>query len=183
MKFFEISVDDSCKTVPQIMNWYEEIKVRLISWETYHKLPKRKVLMITPSPATNFTDIVSFPFLLVSPMIKEVIRLYGDEVVFREIILLDIKNKLEKQYYLPVMEENCDIELINLQSKGYMITEKLEIPAWVEGRNIFWVKYKEKRHTIVSLDLAESLLRRNAAGIGLQEVILNEVGEHENRKN
>ena len=112
MKYFDISVNDSYRTSPQITNWYEEIKVRLINWETYQKLPRRKVLMITSSPNTIFTDIISFPFILVSPMIKEVIRLYRDEVIFREIILLDIKNKLEKQYYLPVMEESSDIELI-----------------------------------------------------------------------
>lgn len=183
MKYFDISVNDSYRTSPQITNWYEEIKVRLINWETYHKLPRRKVLMITSSPNTIFTDIISFPFLLVSPMIKEVIRLYRDEVVFKEIMLLDIKNKLEKQYYLPVMEESSDIELINLKGRETIVTEKIKTPAWVEGRNIFWVKYKEKRHTIVSLDFAESILRRNAVGIGLQEVILSQGGKYESRKN
>lgn len=45
------------------------------------------------------------------------------------------------------------------------------------------MKYKENRHTIVSLDFAESILRRNAVGIGLQEVILSEGGKYESRKN
>lgn len=37
---------------------------------------------------------------------------------------------------------------------------------------IFWVNDSKKRHTIISLDLAESLLRRDVFGLGLKEVEL-----------
>jgi len=108
---------------------------------------------------------------LVSSMVKDTIRLYGDEVVFKEIILLDSKNELEQVYYLPVMQENCEIELLHIMRNDHMDFHK-NIPQWIDGRNIFWIKQKGERHTIINLDLAESLLRRNAVGIQLKEVRL-----------
>lgn len=39
-------------------------------------------------------------------------------------------------------------------------------------RNLFWVRDSKKRHIILSLDMAESLIRRNIMGLGLCEVEL-----------
>jgi len=172
MKYFELTLDrDTYKTAPRLINWYRVQDVQLIKWESYHKLKKRQIYNIEPSLETIFTDIVSFPFLLVSSMVKDTIRLYGDEVVFKEIILLDSKNELEQVYYLPVMQENCEIELLHIMRNDHMDFHK-NIPQWIDGRNIFWIKQKGERHTIINLDLAESLLRRNAVGIQLKEVRL-----------
>ncbi len=172
MKYFELTLDrDTYKTAPRLINWYRVQDVQLIKWESYHKLKKRQIYNIEPSLETIFTDIVSFPFLLVSSMVKDTIRLYGDEVVFKEIILLDSKNELEQVYYLPVMQENCEIELVHIMRNDHMDFHK-NIPQWINGRNIFWIKQKGERHTIINLDLAESLLRRNAIGIQLKEVRL-----------
>ena len=89
MKYFELTLDrDTYKTAPKLINWYRVQDVRLIKWESYHKLQKRQIYNIEPSSETIFTDIVSFPFLLVSTMVKDVIEMYGDEVIFREIILI-----------------------------------------------------------------------------------------------
>ena len=83
MKYFELTLDrDTYKTAPKLINWYRVQDVRLIKWESYHKLQKRQIYNIEPSSETIFTDIVSFPFLLVSTMVKDVIEMYGDEVIF-----------------------------------------------------------------------------------------------------
>lgn len=112
MKYFELTLDrDTYKTAPKLINWYRVQDVRLIKWESYHKLQKRQIYNIEPSSETIFTDIVSFPFLLVSTMVKDVIEMYGDEVIFREIILMDSQNEIEQVYYLPVMRENLETEL------------------------------------------------------------------------
>lgn len=50
---------------------------------------------------------------------------------------------------------------------------QIKVPEWVGERTIFWVKKNEKRYTIINLDLAESLLRRNAVGLELKEVQLS----------
>ncbi len=174
MKYFEIKLDsDNYVDAPRLINWYKIQDVRLIRWETYHKLKNRLIYNIDSSEYIVSTDIISFPFLLVSPMVRETIKMYGDKVVFKETILLNVEKDFEQVYYLPVMEESEQIKL-SYVGKNESYSQKEKVPEWAVERNIFWVRKKEKRHTIISLDLAESLLRRNAIGVELKEVFLSE---------
>ncbi len=169
MKYFELTLDSNIyKNTPRLINWYGVQDVRLIKWETYHKLQNRQIYNIEPSLETVFTDIVSVPFLLVSPMVRDTIKMYGDKVVFKEIILVDSKNQQEHIYYLPVMEENPDIGMFYMTRNNKRDNKGFH--QWMNERNIFWIRQKGERHTIISLDLAESLLRRNAVGLALKEV-------------
>lgn len=171
MKYFDLALDSGIyKTAPRLVNWYGVQDVRLIKWETYHKLQNRQIYNIEPSQETVFTDIVSIPFLLVSQMVKDTIKMYGDRVVFKETILVDSKNQREQVYYLPIMEENPDIGMADIT--GDKKRDYKDIPQWVNERNIFWIRQRGEQHTIISLDLAESLLRRNAVGLALKEVRL-----------
>lgn len=175
MKYYELKLDDTnFIEAPDLMNWYGIQDVRLIKWETYHKLKNRLVYRINPAGNIIFTDIISFPFLLVSPMVRDVIKMYGDKVVFKEVILLSTEKGFEELYYLPVMEETDQINLLYVKTRQNDI-QQTQIPEWVGERNIFWVRKKGKRHTIINLDLAESLLRRNAVGLELKEVLLTQV--------
>lgn len=173
MKYFELKLDNVNFTgAPRLINWYGVQDVRLIKWESYHKWKNRQVYSIDPSPHTIFTDIVSSPFLLVSPMVKDTIRMYADEVVFKEVILLDSVNEFDKVYYLPIMRENNEIEFQFREKNDRHLNQK-GTPEWIKERNIFWITNKGTRHTIINLDLAESLLRRQAMGIQLKEVQFN----------
>ena len=108
-------------------------------------------------------------------MVKEVIEMYREHCFFRIVILLDQLNKESRLYYLPVLDETNDIQLQRVQYKdGESISETLDAEREkVElDRNLFWVKDLKKRHTILSLDMAETLIRRGVTGLGLCEVEL-----------
>ncbi|WP_143320605.1 hypothetical protein [Clostridium sp. HBUAS56010] len=175
MKYFEIQDSPELKYAPQLKNWYGTFDVRDIRIDTFPKLPERQLFNIEPCENTIFTDIILFPFLLVSPMVKEVIEMYREHCFFRIVILLDQLNKESRLYYLPVLDESNDIQLQKVQYKdGESISatldaerEKVEL-----DRNLFWVKGLKKRHTILSLNMAESLIRRGVTGLGLCEVEL-----------
>jgi len=174
MKYFELELDDvNYSDAPRLINWYGVQDVRLIKWENYHKWQQRLVYDVNPSEPIIFTDILSFPFLLVSPMIKNTIQLYGDKVVFKETILLSSEKEFEEVYYLPIMQESDQLHLSYVESWGNR-NQQGKLPEWMKDRNIFWVRQKGKRHTIINLDLAESLLRRKAIGLHLKEVLVSE---------
>ncbi len=175
MKYYELKLDSTnFIEAPDLIDWYGIQDVRLIKWETYHKLKNRLVYRINPTENIIFTDIISFPFLLVSPMVRSVIKMYGDKVVFKEVILLSAEKGFEEVYYLPVMEETDQINLLYVKTRQNYI-QQTKIPEWVGERNIFWVRKNGKRYTIINLDLAESLLRRNAVGLELKEVYLSQI--------
>lgn len=175
MKYFKLQETPEFKYGPQIKNWYGTFDVRDIKMETFPKLPKRQLYTVEPLESLIFTDIILFPFLLVSPMVKKVIEIYREQSFYREIILLNQISGESKTYYLPVLNEAEELQIVEQNYKNGEPVINTEIPEGTRvlvNRHIFWVRDLSKRHTVISLELAESLLKRGAIGVGLKEVIL-----------
>lgn len=175
MKYFKLQEAPEDKYGPHIKDWYGTFDVRDIKMETFPNLPKRQLYVIEPYESLIFTDIILFPFLLVSPMVKKVIEMYKEQSFFREVILLNQKSGESRIYYLPVLNESKELLLVEQNySNGEILTNiKIEDKTKVTvNKHIFWVRNSVKRYTVVSLNFAESLLKRDAIGVGLKEVLL-----------
>ena len=81
---------------------------------------------------------------------------------FRKVILADQAKRESRLYYLPVLDETSQIRLESGRGKEGLCVD----------RNLFWVRDTKKRHSIISMDMAESLIRREVTGLGLCEVTL-----------
>lgn len=169
MKYFEIQEAPESKYAPRLENWYGRFDVRDISLKAYDRLPQRQLFVIEPSEKTIFTDIILFPFLLLSPKVTEVIKMYGERCFYREVILLDQVNGKSKLYHLPVFDET---DRLFAADRRMGVSKGVSGEAHDPGKQVFWVRDSLKRHTIISLDLAESLLKREVAGLGIKEVEL-----------
>lgn len=175
MKYFEIQDSQELKYAPRLKDWYGKFDVRDIRLDTFPKLPDMQLFTIEPSERTDYTDIILFPFLLVSPMVREVIEMYRELCFFRRVVLLDQKKMESECYYLPVLDETSDIRLRRKTYKnGVCISDDTIIKEEriYPDRNLFWVRDSKKRHIILSMDMAESLIRRGVSGLGLCEVEL-----------
>ena len=107
MKYFEIVDSPELKYAPQLKNWYGKFDVRNIRIDRFPELPENQLFFIEPSDHTVYTDIIRFPFLLVSPMVKAVIRMYRECCFFRNIVLLDSVRKESRQYFLPARDNRA----------------------------------------------------------------------------
>ncbi|MCI9071257.1 MAG: hypothetical protein HFH80_00335 [Lachnospiraceae bacterium] len=165
MKYFEIQEAPELKYAPQLENWYGKFDVRDIRLEGFPRLPDRQLFTIKPSDRTIFTDIIQFPFLLLSLKAAEVIRMYRERCFCRDVILLDQISGKSELYQLPVFDETDKLSIRERQDGAQSETVELD-------KHIFWVRDSLKRHTVISLDLAESLLRREVTGLGLREIEL-----------
>lgn len=90
-------------------------------------------------------------------------------------ILLDQLSGRSEMYCLPVFDETDRIQILGKNEEGEIRGEpsaKQKMPEAYLNKNIFWVRDFRKRHTIISLELAESLLRREVFGLGIREVTL-----------
>lgn len=173
MKYFVMQDSPELKYAPKLKNWYGKFDVRNICLDGFPNLPKVQQFVLEPFDNTMFTDVILFPFLLVSPMVQEVIKMYRERCFFCNVILIDQLKKESRMYYLPVLDETMDIRLQKKQYiNGVCISENQEI--WEEklelDRNIFWVRDSGKRHIVLSMDMAESLIRRGITGLSLCEV-------------
>lgn len=165
MKYFEIQEAPEQKYAPQLENWYGKFDVRDIKMEGFPSLPDRQLFTVTPSDRTIFTDIIQFPFLLLSLKVTDVIKMYRERCFCRDVILLDQVSGKSELYQLPVFDETDRLSVRERQAG-----ERGEMVAL--DKHIFWVRDSFKRHTVISLDLAESLLRREVTGLGLKEIEL-----------
>ena len=130
-----------------------------------HKYAPRELFVIESSEKTIFTDIILFPFLLLSPNVMDVIKMHHERCFYREVILLDQLNGKSELYYLPVFDETEKLLIRNRED--LMQEEEVNLK-----KEIFWIRDSFKRHTIISLELAESLLWREITGLGIKEVKL-----------
>ena len=76
MKYFLLHTDPQYTTAPDLLDWRDKIDPRYIRKGRSYRLPQRELLLIRENPDTVFTDVLSFPFFLVTQLGKDVICLY-----------------------------------------------------------------------------------------------------------
>lgn len=173
MKYFELQDNPDLKYAPRIKNWYGKFDTKNITLEKYPDLPQHQLFVLDSATKIIFTDLILFPFLLVSPSVMDIIQMYKELCFYRDVILLDQVGGESKLYYLPVFNETSKLHVVEKGDKLLedtcfnLLNEKVYL-----DNNIFWVNDSKKRHTIISLDLVESMLKRNITGLGIKEVEL-----------
>lgn len=168
MRYFLIHTDDQFTTAPNILNWYEKINKHWIKIGDSFRLPQRELLMIESNPATVFTDILSFPFFLVTKKVRKVMEMYAPTTVYKDIVLLDSVNKLVEVYYLPILEHvSCLAKESVLSPDRSIIKSAVIDTSKVGDRSIFFIDDVRNTYVVARLDIVESFLRRGARGIGL----------------
>lgn len=171
MRYFKIEADRKYATAPQIINWYQQLDNRDLKTDSYDKIPKRTLLRIQPNKNTIFLDFISNPFFLFSEKVKDCVALYEPNLSYKEMILLDYKNSRMQPYFHPMFHElDClgENTVFNLDRSELNIIELEE--EKLEDKAIFRLAGVSKCYVIVRLDLLESLLRRGAIGLSIQEV-------------
>lgn len=152
MQYFTMQTQKLFLESLNIIGWQEKINKDWICLDELHRIPKRILLPVGKRDTVPFPDIISSPFLMVTDLIYGVIKMYGDLVYTRDVILMDYKNHIHKRYYLLVFN--------NIEGSGSAIWDY----------NIFYKNINKVRKIVVRLDFAESILRRGATGIWLEKI-------------
>ncbi len=176
MKYFELVNTLELKYAPKIKNSRTKVEEKDIQSKSFSQLPQTQLWVLEPSERIIFTDIILFPFLLVSPNVKKIIEMHQADCCYRDIILLDEVSGKTKLYHLPMLYETNQLQIIS-RKRGDMegwqkLREESSARRPVIKSNIFQVRDTLMQHTIISLELAESLLSNRTFGIGLREVEL-----------
>ncbi|RDY32218.1 hypothetical protein [Lachnotalea glycerini] len=170
MRFFMIEEDKEYVNKPQIKNWIKTIAPRDLYMREYSKIPKRALFHIEPHKNTVFIDIITIPFLLISKKIYSVVKKYEPNLQFKEIILLDRKYAKAEEYFLPILEKkDCLTEKSEFNLDHSVIKRAVIDCEKTDDRCIFTFN-QGSNITVIRLDLAESILRREAFGFYLKEV-------------
>ncbi len=172
MKFFLLRWEEKGNPVPRVVNWMAKLDYRAIQTRKIGRLPKRTLLYVENNPETVFSDIISSPFLLVSELIWDVMKKYEIRREGKQIILLDGVYGFAEIYYLPDLQECTCLHADTEFNNDGTIIKKLILDRDVTEKlpPFFRVAGVQKDYVIGRLDFVESILRRGAKGIKLEEL-------------
>lgn len=167
MKYFIVEVDKNY--VPPTPNgWNGIIDRKTLSGKKPCQVQKHMLFQVEAHMQMVFTDVLTFPCFMVSSKVRDIIKKYDSYVRFARIILFDKERKNSMVYYIPFMEQvdyeevrdETDKNVWHIQVRKEDIKEKI----------IITIKNNVNYHVIMRMDLVESILRRDAIGIGLREI-------------
>lgn len=171
MKYFVISTATACVDAPRLRNWYGKINPRWINSKDAHQLPSRELFFVEEQERVVFTDILSKPFFMVSEMVSRVILMYEPLTKMKEILLLDEKNKKSERYFLPILDEvDCMTNDSEFNADKSIIKRGILNYETVKDKAIFVIGGVKGRYVVGNLEFVESILKRGARGVGLQEI-------------
>lgn len=167
MKYFLLSVDKSYEP-PRPVKWYGILDQKTLERTARYQMPEHLLFTVEKHMQMVYTDVLTYPCFMVSEMVRNVIRKYDASIYFLRIVLYDGERKKSRAYYIPYLEDvacvrSTDLRLIHMRQ---VIVYKDDMA----GRVIARTEKENHQHIIVRMDLVESILRRGAVGIGLQEI-------------
>ena len=145
----------SVQTEESVIKRIDFIEKRLFSfgYKSYEKefsnLPHTFMMAVQMGEYAIFPDIFSQPYLMVSEMVMQVMKLYQMEPFYRKVILSDENSEQYKAYFLLYFDRQA------------VLLHRDFIYEWTPEYKI---------NCMISLDFAESILRRGAQGIQLKEI-------------
>ena len=172
MRYFLLKQDPAYQAVaPAVLKWHHKIDVRRIQRMHAADFPEVQLLLIDGDGRIVFPDVIVFPFLLVSEMVRDVIRMYEPHTIFKKIVLLNRPGRQKALYYMPVLEQvTCLDPSSDISPDRRHIRHcVLQYPA-IRDKGIFFIGNLNKQYTVLRLDAAESMFHRRAKGIGLDPV-------------
>ncbi len=162
MKYFIVSVDDNYVT-PVFHDWHGVIDRKTLHRKKVFEIQKHLLFQVENHMQLVFTDILTFPCFMVSEMVKNVIKMYNPFLKYVRVILFQKEKERSMAYYIPYLEQ----VIFGKQNDGrgmFMEQEKAGDKVVME------IVDGDKLHIVMRMDLVESILRRNAVGIGLKEI-------------
>lgn len=170
MKYFILEQDKEYNRIPQIKDWYGKLDMHSLK-QVGAGLKDKMVFEVNVTEFTIFPDILEKPVFMVSADMRDIIFKYEKQVFFREVFLVDSEGIKGYTYYIPFLSKidcftdaSCFSKNKSRVETGVVDSEKL----W--NRHIVEAEGLNGQCIVVSLDFAESILRKGLIGIGLRKV-------------
>lgn len=173
MEYFILQQDERYTDVPVLQNIRQKLDTRHMNRLQAHHIADTTIFHVKGTSNTEYIDVLSNQLFLVSERMRPILEMYEPECLLKIVPLIDLEQNKQIIYYLPIFHE---LEALSDQSEFNLdrsVIKKLILQGnKLNGRRIFRVQESEKPLIIVRLDVAESILRRDLAGIQLKRVTI-----------
>lgn len=138
--------------------------------EEFNQIQDISVLFTLGDKDSVYPDVVDAPVFLVSDALKKLLSAYDPEVMYRRVALNQVKERMQKKYWLLLTEkidclDECSEQHVNGWDKRIVLNRER-----IGRRRVFKVNGIRVPRVFVNLEVSESILRREFKGIVLRPV-------------
>lgn len=172
MKYFEVVPDQEIANPIQIQRVDRNIYKNAISEEDFQTIPALAVGYFENLPERELYDVLHEPTFLLSDRVKRLLSLYAPKMEFKGIQLfaMEEQDNTAPLYWIPHI---APLECLGDETSKYpngAVKQLVLDGGKVLKQNIFRVAGILEQKIIVSLPIAESMLRRKVSGISFVPV-------------
>ncbi|KZE79612.1 hypothetical protein AV654_15020 [Paenibacillus elgii] len=136
----------------------------------FEELPPVSVLPVEYSRTCEYVDWLGKPMRMASDRMKSLMEKYNRYIRFKRVELIDTKQSGQHSYWIMQVPA---VECLSPQSEfhpGGTLKRLVLDREQVKGHHMFAIQGILEPYIVVSLDVAESLLRRHWTGFILQKI-------------
>ena len=171
MDYFIMKTDERLCKLPQ-MQIPKELSLTEITKEKISKLTAASVVYVKGNHGLgiDYPDYLERPIPLIADKFKKILQKYQKDVLFHRVMLIEKETGLQKPYFLMMPPEiTCaDNKEIQYDVGGNVRNFILNMEK--VGKHKIFLAKDCREQILVRLDVAESILRRNANGIWFEPV-------------
>ena len=169
MRYFIIEQDKGYTDIPESVSWFQKLGPG-DAMKSVQNFPDREIFMVKTGDSPVFIDFITEPMVMVTERVKKCLQLYEPNLPFKEIVLLDSKKRMARNYFVPRFSElDCLTGRSEYTNWNYDLKYAELDVGKIKDKAVFTIKGPQKRNIVIRLDVAESLLRRGAKGFLLRE--------------
>lgn len=172
MEYFELGLDPLISNPIQIQHVDGSIYKKSAAWEEFDAAPNMTVGYFDNSPQIELYDLVDQPAFLISDNLKRLFALYDPDMPFKGIRVYanDLEDNEAPLYWWPYIPP---IECLSGQTTKYptgMLEHLVLDRAAIHDEDIFRISGILENKVVVSLSVAESMIRRKMTGFTLKPI-------------
>ncbi|MBQ6887075.1 MAG: hypothetical protein IJN54_06145 [Lachnospiraceae bacterium] len=172
MKYFLIEMDEKNKN-PYNINKNQVIDIRKLTRENLNSMPLWNIVEMDFPMEGFFPDVICSPFILLSEICMKTVMMYQPDVPYKGMKLWDKESGVNANYFLPILDEvDCMSDKTELNSVGNRIVKLVLDKEKIGTKVVFKIKGYDRKGIVGRMDFVESILRRDARGIKLEEILI-----------
>lgn len=177
MRFFTIEQDKALQDQIRFRDFDINGPRHIFYKEDRDEIQESTMIYLTKDSGEAAPDFIQSPVYLVSDQVKKVFDVYEDDMVFKTVTIAHKERETIWVYHHLLLERlDAFAEETEFYTNGSIKRLVLD-PEKIGDHKVFLLNDKRFPNPLISLEVAESLLRRNVMGIIFKEV---EVGAWQN---
>lgn len=172
MEYYELAQSGKVENPVELMGLDTGAYCYDMTQKDFEALDSMRVAYFSGNEAEEICDVLTSPTFLVSDRLKKLLSLYEKEIEFKGIQLFPTSEESRQYpvYWVPYFPEPDCIHESSVWYDNGMISSLVLDGSRIGRRNIFRLPRLLEYRIVVSLPVAESILRRRFYGVELRKM-------------